>query len=108
MRRLHRTRVLCADRLCWNCVEFQSNLPAPQNAFRMLVIFKSTFDRAMVNTDHPRQRILSCHSIIKIVIAYEMAPGWWFMDLPPLFRNELLDRRIELGWFKWLRHCQCY
>src|SRR5215510_6285844 len=32
---------------------------------------------------------------------------WWFMDLPPLLRNELLDRRIELGWFKWLRHCQC-
>src|SRR5262249_5580340 len=32
---------------------------------------------------------------------------WWFMDLPPLPRNELLDRRIELGWFKWLRHCQC-
>src|SRR5262245_58321904 len=32
---------------------------------------------------------------------------WWFVDLPPLLRNELLDRCIELEWFKWLRHCQC-
>src|SRR5262245_58650774 len=29
------------------------------------------------------------------------------LDLPPLLWNQLLDRPIELGWFKWLRHCQC-